>query len=147
MKVAIINPFGNSSGHSLNYSSKLCQSVAQQNVELTLFTSSDFDPTLIFENKSIKFEIIGTQVKNSTINNKDYKSNISLIKYGANLMFGNLKVLRKFKKINRKKKFDVVHIIGGETVISILFFFFTRRIKSQLILTIHNCDFYPKIVL
>ncbi len=141
MKVAIINPFGNSSGHSLNYSSKLCNSLTKQDIELFLFTSTDYNPTTIIGDQDINYKIIRTEVKNNTLYNKDYKNISSLLKYGINLIKGNLKVLKKVKTNNRKEKFDIIHIIGGETLVSILFFFINSKHNSQLILTIHNSDF------
>lgn len=141
MKVAIVNPFGNSSGHSLNYSSKLCYSLAKQDVELFLFTSTDYNPTIILGAKTINYNIITTEIKNNTLYDKDYKDLLSLLKYGLNLIKGTLKVLRKVKAFNKKNEFDVIHIIGGETLISILFFFINSKQKTQLILTIHNSDF------
>jgi|GEM_PF-2962855 len=151
MKVAIINPFGSSSGHSLNYSTKLCYNLAKQDVDLYLFTSKDYNPSIILGEKKLNYKIICTEVKNNTAFNKNYKEIASLLKYGINLIRGNFKVLKHVRKINREEKLDIIHIIGGETLVSILFFFLYPKQESQLILTIHNSDFekdlYKKVSL
>lgn len=141
MKVAIINPFGNSSGHSLNYSTKLCHSVAKQDVHLFLFTSTDYNPSIILGETPLNYTVVKTEVRNNTTFNKNYKKISTLFKYAKNLIIGNYKVLKTLQRVNKKEHFDVIHIIGGETLVSILFFFLHPQKKSKLILTIHNSDF------
>ena len=56
-KIAIINPFGGSLGHSELYASNICQSLADMGEDVTLFTSSDYKYAEVLGNRFKKFNI------------------------------------------------------------------------------------------
>lgn len=143
MKVAIINPFGNSAGHSNIYSTNICNCLNEIGLDIYLVTSNDFSNNQINLNHD---KIIRVEVLNNTEFKKNYSNVFSLFIYGCNFIYGNFKVLYRLLKENRTHHFDAIHIIGGETITTILFFsLFRSKLPKNIILTIHNVDFDPSL--
>lgn len=141
-KIAVINPFGGSLGHSTLYATKICQSLAENGADVTLFTSSDYNPETVLEGQPLNFKISFTNVENTAKNKKDLKKISSILKYASKNIFETWKTLTFFYDQNYSDKFSVVHIIGGEAATSVIWgIFFLRDKKTKKFLTIHNSDY------
>jgi glycosyltransferase involved in cell wall biosynthesis len=134
-KVAIINPFGDSKGHSYIYAKRICESI-KDNVNVTLFTSSD-----------CKIEMDGitiykVDISNSSTKTKNLKSLSSVISYAKFVIFGTIKTLNAIKKEDKINNYDTIHLIGGEALTNVLYSAIAlRAVRKKLILTIHNSDY------
>lgn len=147
MNIVIINPFGDSSGHSLNFSTRLTNSISTIDNTVNLFTSENYNPnSSIFGD--IKFKIHRTDIKSTSKLNKNYSSLFSVLIYAKYRFLGSILVLRNaIKYVKKNRDVKIIHIIGGEPL-SMLLFLFTLKssIREKVILNIHNADYDLNLV-
>lgn len=144
-KVIVVNPFGNSKGHSKYYSTSICNSLSSLGIDVILYTSEDFECDSL--KKDVQVFLV-ERVKNSNAD-KDFKNFIKLLKYGMHVMLGTLRVFKAVNSHNDLKN-STIYIIGGESLISLMCIWIFSW-ESRIIFTIHNADYsyelYNKISL
>lgn len=143
LNIFVVNPFGNSKGHSQYYSTSICNSLSKSGLTTFLYTSEDYNSS------DLNPDVLVTRVKGvrNVPVTKDLNNVFKSIIYGLFIVVGTFKVLRKCKKELIRSKNSVLYLIGGELLISLIFILIFE-IPSKKVLTIHNADFdkeiYPK---
>ena len=135
MKIAIVNPFGNSKGHSHIYALNICDALSANNA-VTLITSHDC------KIKSQNFKISHYRSrKTSKIPIKNFKSASSIFLYAYYVITGTFNALNHLKFLESRENYDAIHLIGGETLTNIIYSrFFLKRLRHKLFMTVHNSD-------
>lgn len=142
MKVYVINPFGDSSGHSLHFSTKVCQSILSSgDLDLTLYTSVGYDPSYD-EFGAIRFKVVKSRVRSTRNIKKNYKSIVALLIFAYVRVFGTARVMLKACTDSRTVSDKIVfHVLGGEPIISMVILFFFKKDQDKVILNVHNADY------
>jgi glycosyltransferase involved in cell wall biosynthesis len=143
-KIAVINPFGSSLGHSALYATKICQSLANEGKDVTLFTSSDYNYKDVLGIDLPKYKLKLSNIKATSRNKKDLNRIFSVLNYGTKVVTDTWKTLKFFSQINKDNTYSYVHMIGGETATSVIYsLFFFKGIKKFI--TVHNSDYDFKL--
>jgi len=143
-KIAVVNPFGSSLGHSALYATKICQSLANEGENVTLFTSSDYNFKGVLGNDSPKYKLELSNIKATSRNKKDLNRIFSVFNYGTKVVTDTWKTLNFFKQINKDNTYSHIHMIGGETATNVIYsLFFFKGIKKFI--TVHNSDYDFKL--
>jgi len=146
IKVAVINPFGGSLGHSALYATKICQSLMESGASVTLFTSMDYNPDSVISKSNVHYKVEYSSVGDTDKNKKNLKKISSVISYGYKNIRETLATLKYFESVNNIVKFDVVHMIGGETATNVIWGWWFKKFRSRFVnmkiyVTIHNADY------
>lgn len=141
-KIHIINPFGDSSGHSLYFSTKVCQSAASnEDIDVTLFTSESYNPSESQFGK-INYSVVKVRVRSTRKLKKNYSSIPALLLYAFVRILGSAKVVIKASTAARKTRESVViHVLGGEPLVTLILIFLLKKRSDKVILNVHNADF------
>lgn len=135
IKIAIVNPFGNSKGHSHIYALNICDALSANNA-VTLITSHDCK----IKSKNFKISYYGRR-KTSNAPIKNLKKPSSIFLYAYHVTTGTFNALKHLKFLERRENFDAIHLIGGETITNIIYSsFFLKRLRHKLFMTVHNSD-------
>jgi glycosyltransferase involved in cell wall biosynthesis len=140
MKHIIYNPQGNTEGHSQQYATNICNGLIENELEVIMITSQDFNDADI--QKKEKLDIVHTAIKNTREVKKNDKNIFGRLFYGFTVIKNNFNSFKTLTKICSDNQESYCSIIGGDTLSNLIYIYtLPKERKKRISLTIHNADY------
>ena len=121
MKHIIYNPQGNTEGHSQQYATNICNGLIENELEVIMITSQDFNDADI--QKKEKLDIVHTAIKNTREVKKNDKNIFGRLFYGFTVIKNNFNSFKTLTKICSDNQESYCSIIGGDTLSNLIYIY------------------------